>query len=151
MTSSITQLVARELTDDLRRASGRARLTAGHSTEAKLPAIELRLAHVAEAHALTRLAALDDAPELEGPVLLALIDGEAQAGLSLHDGRVVANPFVRTGEAVALLRVRAAALPDAQTPGHRLSGIAARFAARFAADRGLGRETTSGLAHRGIV
>ena len=54
-----------------------------------------------------RLAALDDAPVLEGQSLLALIDGEAVAALSLEDGRVVSNPFVRTEDAVALLNLRA--------------------------------------------
>jgi hypothetical protein len=48
-----------------------------------------------------------DAPELEGQVLLALIDGVAVAALSLHDGRVAANPFLPTRDVVAVLRLRA--------------------------------------------
>jgi hypothetical protein len=135
MTSSITALVAREHTADLRRTARRAHLTASDSAVAKVPAIELRLAHVAEAHVLTRLAELDDAPELAGPVLLALIDGQAQAGLSLQDGRIVANPFLRTQEAVALLRVRAALLTGARVRGHRLSRISAKLAIRSGAGR----------------
>jgi hypothetical protein len=144
MTSSITAYVASEHTAELRRAAGRARLAAANSAEMKLPAIELRLAHAAETHVLTRLAALDDAPELEGQVLLALIDGVAQAGLSLRDGRIVANPFVRTHEAVALLRLRAAHSTDARVPRHWLSRVPARLA-------NLGRETTGGLAHRRVA
>ena len=54
-----------------------------------------------------RLASLDDAPALTGQVLLALVDGEAVAALSLSDGRVVANPFLPTEAAVGLLRLRA--------------------------------------------
>jgi hypothetical protein len=40
-------------------------------------------------------------------VLLALLDDEPVAALSLGDGHVVANPFVRTQAAVALLHLRA--------------------------------------------
>jgi hypothetical protein len=134
MTSSITALVAREHTADLRRTARRQHLTASDSA-AQVPAIELRLAHVAEAHVLTRLAELDDAPELAGPVLLALIDGQAQAGVSLQDGRIVANPFLRTQEAVALLRVRAGLLTNARIHGHRLSRISAKLAGTFGAGR----------------
>ena len=69
--------------------------------------VALRLAQADEGRVVRRLAALDDAPALEGQALLALIDGEAVAALSLEDGRVVSNPFVRTHDAVALLRLRA--------------------------------------------
>lgn len=71
------------------------------------PTVALRLAGDDEAHMVRRLAALDDAPPLEGPVLLALVDGEPVAALSLLDRRVVANPFVHTRELVELLRLRA--------------------------------------------
>lgn len=73
--------------------------------------VELRRAAPDEAGVVRRLAALDDARELAGPVLLALLDDEAVAALSLRDGRVVANPFVATADAVALLRLRAAQPP----------------------------------------
>jgi hypothetical protein len=61
---------------------------------------------------------LDGAPALEGEALLALIDGEAVAALSLRDGHVVANPFVRTEAAVALLRLRAGHVSGSR-PGRR--------------------------------
>jgi hypothetical protein len=57
-----------------------------------------------------RLAALDEAQALEGPVLLAIIDGDPVAALSLDDQRMVADPFAATIEARALLRLRAAQL-----------------------------------------
>ena len=60
-----------------------------------------------DAGTLTRLAALDETEPLTGDVLLAVADGRAVAALSVDDGRVVADPFARTGEAVALLRLRA--------------------------------------------
>ena len=53
---------------------------------------------------LRHLAQLDDAPELAGEILVATIDADVVAALSLDDGRVVANPFVFTSEAVELLR-----------------------------------------------
>jgi hypothetical protein len=105
--TNVNALVAREHVTDLRRAAERERRTASSAVEANTPAIELRLVGPDEAHLVRRLAALDDAAELEGQVLLALIDGDAVAGLSLCDWRVVANPFVSTRDAVALLRLRA--------------------------------------------
>ena len=54
-----------------------------------------------DAGTLTRLAALDETEPLTGDVLLAV------AAMSVDDGRVAADPFARTGEAVALLRLRA--------------------------------------------
>jgi hypothetical protein len=77
--------------------------------------IELRLAHPDEADVIRRLAELDSAPELTGQVVIALLNGEAVAGLSLLDQHVVANPFVSTGAAVALLRLRAEQLSGAPT------------------------------------
>jgi len=60
-----------------------------------------------DAGTLTRLAALDETEPLTGDVLLAVADGRAVAAMSVDDGRVVADPFARTGEAVALLSLRA--------------------------------------------
>jgi len=69
--------------------------------------VALRVAESDEAPVVRRLAALDDAPPLEGPVLLAVSDGEPVAAIALLDRRVVANPFVPTRDVVELLRVRA--------------------------------------------
>jgi hypothetical protein len=85
--------------------------------------VELRPAGAEEAGIVRDLAALDDAPALEGQVLLALIDGRAVAALSLDDGRVVANPFVPTAEVVAVLRMRAEQLSVAPRR-RRLSRVA---------------------------
>ena len=74
------------------------------------PTLALRLAHSDEAGLVRRLADLDDARMLDGEILLALVDGQAVAALSLTDGRVVANPFLPTAEAVALLTLRASQL-----------------------------------------
>ena len=60
-----------------------------------------------DAGTLVRLAALDETEPLTGDVLLAVADGQAVAAMSVDDGRVAADPFTRTGDAVALLRLRA--------------------------------------------
>ena len=77
------------------------------STPETSESVVLRLATEVDAPKVRRLAALDDAPRLGGAVLLAFVDGEPVAALALDDGRVVADPFRLTADAVALLRLRA--------------------------------------------
>jgi hypothetical protein len=106
MTSTLNALAAQEHIRDLEREARRA-----HKDEAEPDAspgaIELRLARADESQVLHRLAQLDDGPDLDGEALVALIDGEAIAAMSLSDRRVVANPFVRTEHAITLLRIQA--------------------------------------------
>lgn len=75
--------------------------------------VVLRMAGPADVRAVRQLAALDDAPPLRGAIMVARVDGEAVAALSLADDRVVANPFRLTQDAVALLRLRAEHLAGA--------------------------------------
>jgi|SRR4030081_121461 hypothetical protein len=84
--------------------------------------LTLRVADGDDESVVDVLAELDSAAPLSGRKLLALADGWPVAALSLDDGRVVANPFHRTGEAVALLRLRASQLTAAprERPGLRL-------------------------------
>jgi hypothetical protein len=70
--------------------------------------ISIRLASVADAPALARLAALDSARVPDGSVLLAERDGVVAAALALESGSVIADPFQLTEELVAMLRLRAA-------------------------------------------
>jgi hypothetical protein len=87
-------------------------------------AVVIRRAHDGDRAALARLAALDSSPPPAGEVLLAEVDGEPRAALSLGDGRVVADPFQRTTELVALLELRrdqARAKPQARTWRRRLA------------------------------
>jgi hypothetical protein len=70
-------------------------------------AVVIRRAAEADQPSLARLAALDSARPLRGETLVAFVDGEPWAALSLDDGRVVADPFRRSASAVELLRVRA--------------------------------------------
>jgi hypothetical protein len=105
----VTAMVASEHIADLRRAADSRRLGMERSAAehvARNQTIALRIAQPDEVVVVTRLAALDDAPALQGQVLLAVADGEPIAALSLYDGRVVANPFICTADAVALLRLR---------------------------------------------
>ncbi len=54
---------------------------------------------------VTRLAALDSSRPPAAPVLLALVNGEPQAAVSLADGQVVADPFRRTACLIDLMRL----------------------------------------------
>jgi hypothetical protein len=119
MSTTIDTLLANEHIADLRRAADRRR-PASDSADLYASAIELRLLCAHEAYLVGRLAQLDDAPELGGQVLIALIGGQAVAALSLDDQRVVANPFIPTSEAVALLHLRAKQLAKAERRPPRL-------------------------------
>ena len=80
------------------------------------PMITIRHAYADDQQTLARLAALDSAaaapPE---PLLLAEVDGELRAALSLSDGTVIADPFFPSADLLELLRVHAAAI----RPGRR--------------------------------
>jgi hypothetical protein len=56
---------------------------------------------------LRELVERDTARGLDGDVVGAELDGRLMAAISLTDGNVVADPFHRTADLVALLRVRA--------------------------------------------
>lgn len=92
------------------------------SPDSPTPTVAIRLAESDEAAAVRRLAALDDQHALVGPVLVALLEGEVEAAISLHDRRVIANPFLSTRDLVQLLRVRAEHIagPDPRRGRHTL-------------------------------
>jgi hypothetical protein len=88
--------------------------------------VAIRPATAADAAALRRLAALDSAACPTGPMLIAAAGGRIVAAVSLETAVVVADPFERTAELVALLRLRAAQLassergePTSSARGHR--------------------------------
>ncbi|MCW2993115.1 MAG: hypothetical protein JWQ18_610, partial [Conexibacter sp.] len=58
--------------------------------------IILQQATAAEDAALRELSQLDSARTVSRPALMAVVDGRLLAAASLHDGRIVANPFVET-------------------------------------------------------
>jgi hypothetical protein len=115
MTHQLNMILATERIADLRREADAYRAAVAEpNDEAALSAIVLRLADEHDAAALRELAELDEAPMPSGAVLLALVGGEVISALSLTDGSVIANPFVRTADAVNLLRVRAGHLSSAR-------------------------------------
>jgi hypothetical protein len=70
--------------------------------------LRIRYAGTSDEGALRRLAALDSSTVPQPPLLVAEVDGELQAALSLWDGRAIADPFRRTEALVELLVLRAA-------------------------------------------
>jgi hypothetical protein len=84
------------------------------------PTITIRPNYADDEVALIRLAALDSSPAVPaGPLLLAEIDGEIRAALSLGDGSVIADPFHATADVVELLRVHAARFVHTSTGERR--------------------------------
>ena len=116
MGTSLNALAAGEHIADLHRAAyrngtgrvglrlKRRRVRGVAAAGSPRPAASVRFAQPDEAGTLRYLAQLDDAPELAGEILVATIDSDLVAALSLDDGRVVANPFVLTSDAVDQLR-----------------------------------------------
>jgi hypothetical protein len=74
------------------------------------PSVLIRAARGSDGPALARLAELDSSVVPAGELLVGESDGTIVAARSLATGDVIADPFVRTADVVALLEVRAAAL-----------------------------------------
>jgi hypothetical protein len=81
--------------------------------------VTLRLARPDDAAALLRLTQLDCRPEPRGSYVLAEIDGEIVAALSLEAGELVGNPFRATAHLRPLLELRAKQL--ARRRRHRVA------------------------------
>ncbi len=79
-------------------------------SEPRWSALVIRLAVAADEPDLRRLAHMDSARPLSGQSLIAEQSGSVIAALSLADGAAIADPFVASADAVAMLRVRAAQL-----------------------------------------
>jgi hypothetical protein len=94
--------------------------------------VTIRPAFADDRSALVRLAALDSSPVPPAPVLLAEVDGQPRAALSLADRSLVADPFFPTVDIVSLLRTHAAAVSDERTP-RRGRRTARRLRPRLAA------------------
>jgi hypothetical protein len=84
-------------------------------------AVAIRRAQDADMPLLHDLAELDSRKPLEGPVLVALVEGRMWAALGLDDRRVIADPFLPTAAAVELLRLRARQLQaSVERPARRI-------------------------------
>ncbi len=66
-----------------------------------------RLDRTADAAALARLAGVDSRPAPDGELLGAEVNSRLVAVISLDDGHVIGDPFVRTSEVRKLLQLRA--------------------------------------------
>src|SRR4051795_4854566 len=76
------------------------------------PTMIIRRAASTDDTALCRLAALDSQPAPRGDMLVAEVDGQIHAAVSLADGSAVADPFRHTAAYVELLQVRAMQLAE---------------------------------------
>jgi len=84
-------------------------------------AVAIRRAGDADMPFLHDLAELDSRAPLQGPVLVALVEGRIWAAIGLDDDRVVADPFLPTAPAVELLELRGSQLRAAGgRPSRRL-------------------------------
>ena len=78
-------------------------------------AVALRLCRVADDETLERLAILEGRPAPAGRYVVAEVDGEVVAAVSLNSGSVLADPFRPTGHLLPLLELRASQLaPEAR-------------------------------------
>ncbi len=68
--------------------------------------LTIRMAAPEDAPTLKRLAEIDSDVPLTGQVMLAELDGNCLAAISLGSGSVRANPFERTAAIVSHLRMR---------------------------------------------
>lgn len=81
--------------------------------------LTIRLAADADADALERLAQLDSRMAPTGSALIAERGSRPIAALTIEGREVVADPFVHTGQAVELLRLRASQLETSDRGGFR--------------------------------
>ena len=71
------------------------------------PTISIRPASPADLPAIRRVAERDSRPVPEGAILVAAVDGEIRAALSLSSSEAVADPFHPTAALVDLLSMQA--------------------------------------------
>lgn len=86
--------------------------------------------------ALREVSQLDSARTVSRPALMAIVDDRLVAAASLHDGRIVADPFAETEEAVALLRLHTESLRAGRrrgSHGRRRRGTRVTLRPRLAA------------------
>lgn len=81
--------------------------------------VVIRIADPSDRPALQSLAELDSVLPFTGAALIAELDDCVVAGISLANGREVANPFVPTREILELLRIRARQLKPRLAPRGR--------------------------------
>lgn len=109
--------------------------TTSDQTGALPEAVLVRRATAADDAQIRALARLEDQRMPSGPFLVAEVDGSVAAAVSLSNGAAVADPFRLTGDAVAMLRLRALQiggaprLAERRTLAPRERAVSAAFAA----------------------
>jgi hypothetical protein len=103
---------------EARRARYSALRHADDLVAATAPQVVIRTAHAGDVLALINLSDLDSQSVPAGRVLVAEVDGEIRAALSVESGSVIADPFQSTTNLRALLRLRA----DQMQPSHNRRG-----------------------------
>jgi hypothetical protein len=83
------------------------------------PEITIRPEYPDDELALFRLATIDSSEAPTRPLLLAEVDGELRAALSLSDGNAIADPFHPSAAIVELLRRHASSLEPTHTSRRR--------------------------------
>jgi hypothetical protein len=74
--------------------------------------VTIRAAGPVDGAALRRIAQRDSRAVPDGELLIAEVDGEAQAAIALASGEVIADPFRHTTELVRMLFLRRSQLQD---------------------------------------
>jgi hypothetical protein len=126
MDSRLTVLAANERIAELHRSAARYRRArdAKQSATQELAgaAVTLRVGAADDERLMAGLSALCAGRAPVSPVLVAEVDGNVRAALSLADGAMVTHPVAATTALVELLHVRAAQLhrPHARRPLRRL-------------------------------
>jgi hypothetical protein len=103
------------------------------TTEEAMQALTIRESRPVDSEALDRLAELDSSRPLERPALVAQVGDEIWAAVSLHDHRVISDPFRPSGELAFLLSERARQVHREQRRRRRRLGGGAFGFARLAA------------------
>ncbi len=83
--------------------------------------LTIRTANAADQSDLDRLAQLDSRTLPAAPHLVAEADGRLVAAISTRDRDVIADPFVRSADTVALLRRRADQIRTSVAPRRHIS------------------------------
>ena len=89
--------------------------------------ITIRAARAEDMGEIARVAGRDTHELPEGALLVAKVGSDVRAAISLADGTIIADPFHRTAELVAMLKIRAAAVaprpPGPDRPAPPLAAI----------------------------
>jgi hypothetical protein len=106
----LRRMIMDERVETLRRSASRRRRATATAPVTDAPDVELRLCKPADDPAIDRLAALSEQPVPFGRLVVALVDGELVAAVSLDGGCLLRDPFRKTAELAGLLELRASQL-----------------------------------------